>query len=262
VTRVLVFLLLVACRAPRPPLVPSEDSRIARVEENLQPPVVIEGRAAGRPLPERMAHHGVGGVSLAVLEEGRMIWARAYGALGEKTALPTAGLGVDVPPRATPAEIAAALASLPRDAAPFRRDTSRSTVFFHPERGHGAVIMTDTDGAPPLIAEILRAIADEYGWPGFPAPAVKKTIELPPERLLEYAGDYEVGGVTIEILLDHDRLTIVTPDGATAELHPEGPDRFFLLARDSTIRFARDDAGNVIGLTAYIDGREIRAARK
>jgi len=262
--RRLLLVALVAC-ATRPPLVPSEDSRIARIEENLTPPVVIEGRGAGRPLPERMAHHGVAGVSLAVLDEGRPVWARAYGSLSETAPLPTAGLGLDLPPQATPTEIAAALAKLPRTGAQMRRETRRGLVIFDPARGQGAVVLTDaeTDGAAPLVAEILRAIAAEYGWPGYPGPTVKKTITVPAERLADYSGTYQLGGgVTVDIAVTGERLTIATPDGAVAELYPEAPDRFFLLERDAVVQFVRDPAGNVTALTAYIEGRQIQAPRR
>jgi hypothetical protein len=257
-----LLLFVAACAAPRP-MVPSEDSRIARVEENLTPPVVIEGRGAGRPLPERMAHHGVGGVSLAVLEQGRLIWARAYGALAVSSPLPTEGLGLDVPARATAAEIAGALAKLPRGGAQLRRQNARGAVVFDPRRGQGAVVMTDTDRAAPLVGEILRCVAAEYRWPGYPGPTVKRTLDVPAERLAEYSGTYRIeGGVSVEIAVAGERLTIATTDGAVAELYPEARDRFFLLDREARVTFERDAAGNVTALTAYIDGRQIRAPRR
>ncbi len=54
------------------------DPRIAQVESALWPAVVTE---ATRPwtMAERMQHHGVPGVSIAVVEGGRLVWAHAWG---------------------------------------------------------------------------------------------------------------------------------------------------------------------------------------
>ena len=58
----------------------SVDARIARVESGLSRPVVIKGSGSGRmDLRERMAFHKVPAVSIALIENGRIEWARAYG---------------------------------------------------------------------------------------------------------------------------------------------------------------------------------------
>jgi CubicO group peptidase (beta-lactamase class C family) len=53
--------------------------RIQRVENGLLPPVLIKGRPAGMKLSERMAHHKVPGLSIALINEGKIEWARGYG---------------------------------------------------------------------------------------------------------------------------------------------------------------------------------------
>lgn len=58
----------------------SVDARIARVESGLSLPVVIKGSGGGKmDLRERMAFHKVPAVSIALIENGRVEWARAYG---------------------------------------------------------------------------------------------------------------------------------------------------------------------------------------
>jgi CubicO group peptidase (beta-lactamase class C family) len=54
--------------------------RIARVEGGLLPAIVFKGEA-GRPVSilPRMRHHKVPGLSIAVIEDGRVQWARGYG---------------------------------------------------------------------------------------------------------------------------------------------------------------------------------------
>jgi len=61
--------------------VPADQAaRVARIERSLAPAVAV----AGRPVPlatieERMARYGVPGVSIAVLDSGRILWAKGYG---------------------------------------------------------------------------------------------------------------------------------------------------------------------------------------
>lgn len=55
-------------------------SRIARVEAGLLPRVVLETAVSPeRKLAERMAHYAVPGVSIAVIDGGKVAWVRHYG---------------------------------------------------------------------------------------------------------------------------------------------------------------------------------------
>ena len=61
---------------------PALAARIARVENGLTPPVVVAGRQdQGAPIVERMRATGVPAVSIAVINDGRIEWARAFGVL-------------------------------------------------------------------------------------------------------------------------------------------------------------------------------------
>ena len=54
--------------------------RIARVESSLLPPVLIQGKPAPTmTLVERMSHYNIPGVSIAVINNGEIEWARGYG---------------------------------------------------------------------------------------------------------------------------------------------------------------------------------------
>lgn len=55
-------------------------SRIEQVEHGLQLATLIEGQA-GLALADRMAHHHVPGVSLAVIDEAKVQWVRHYGVM-------------------------------------------------------------------------------------------------------------------------------------------------------------------------------------
>lgn len=61
------------------------DERIARVEQGLLPRAVLKGETGRRAsIAERMAYHGVPGMSMAVIEDGQLAWARAYGVRGRE----------------------------------------------------------------------------------------------------------------------------------------------------------------------------------
>jgi|KBSMisStandDraft_5_1062788.scaffolds.fasta_scaffold100545_2 CubicO group peptidase (beta-lactamase class C family) len=55
------------------------DARIKSVENGILPIMRIAGRDERWPLVERMAHYDVPGVSIAVMQDGAIAWARGYG---------------------------------------------------------------------------------------------------------------------------------------------------------------------------------------
>jgi CubicO group peptidase (beta-lactamase class C family) len=68
----------VTAQPPRDSLAPA--ARAARIEADLRPPALIRGRPIERvALADRMKALNVPAVSIAVVEEGRLAWARAYG---------------------------------------------------------------------------------------------------------------------------------------------------------------------------------------
>jgi CubicO group peptidase (beta-lactamase class C family) len=62
--------------------------RIAEVESALLPPVTIAGRTAGMGISSRMEFYRVPGVSVAVINNGVLEWARAYGVKDVSTSEP------------------------------------------------------------------------------------------------------------------------------------------------------------------------------
>jgi len=57
---------------------PGDDARINAVENGLRPPVLIEGDHTWS-LADRMKHYGVNGVSIAVIRDSKVEWAKGYG---------------------------------------------------------------------------------------------------------------------------------------------------------------------------------------
>lgn len=76
-------LLLVAGTAPAQP----RDPRIPQVEQGLLPPVLTE-RTRPMALADRMRHYGVPGLSVAVVDRGRLAWAAAWGEAERGQAVP------------------------------------------------------------------------------------------------------------------------------------------------------------------------------
>ena len=66
--------------AGQPPVAPAPDARIARIESGLLPGIVIAGQpSAPMRLSERMTFYKTPGVSVAVINDGAIVWARGYG---------------------------------------------------------------------------------------------------------------------------------------------------------------------------------------
>jgi CubicO group peptidase (beta-lactamase class C family)/pimeloyl-ACP methyl ester carboxylesterase len=78
VRRIALVLLIIPLFA-RPLQAQNEtEARIRRVENGLMPPVQVKGDAAWN-IRERMEHYKVPGVSVAVIENFRVVWAKGYG---------------------------------------------------------------------------------------------------------------------------------------------------------------------------------------
>lgn len=59
---------------------PTPTARIETALQSLRPTIVVAGEPRLRlSLAQRMAHHRVPGVSVAVVEDGRIVWARGFG---------------------------------------------------------------------------------------------------------------------------------------------------------------------------------------
>ncbi len=78
----LLTLALLAAAAPASAQDAALDARIRRVENGLLPAVVVAGQAdQGASITERMRALNTPAVSIAVIHDGRIEWARAYGTL-------------------------------------------------------------------------------------------------------------------------------------------------------------------------------------
>src|SRR5262249_12978583 len=133
-------------------------------------------------------------------------------------------------------------------------------------RGQGAVVMTNGIGGGTLIGEILRGIANVYGWPDY-LPTAKQVVTLTEAQRSPLVGRYALDiapDVFVEISTSGDSLivTVVQPGGAQRSLLlAESPARLF--GRDSGIELTFDpDADGRLGHMVIHQGdEEYRATR-
>jgi len=81
-----ISLVTVACATVSQ--TPPEPDSIARVENGLLPSTIIKGENASMKLADRMAFYNVPGVSIAVINNGKLEWAKGYGVLEAGTTRP------------------------------------------------------------------------------------------------------------------------------------------------------------------------------
>ena len=78
------------------PALPAEDPRVAQVENGLRPAVLIEGDKTWS-LAERMKHFGINGVSIAVIRDSKIEWAKGYGLADVEAKQPVTPATLHVP---------------------------------------------------------------------------------------------------------------------------------------------------------------------
>ena len=82
-----------------------------------------------------------------------------------------------------------------------------SQLVMYPELGVGAAVMTNGDGGPMLISEVLRSLAAEYGWPDYGAERVT-ALTLDAKTVAGLVGAYMVQGLEAKVEQDSGRLML------------------------------------------------------
>jgi CubicO group peptidase (beta-lactamase class C family) len=118
--------------------------------------------------------------------------------------------------------------------------------------GRGAVVMTNGAAGVDLAYEVLRAVAREYGWPGF-RQRTRPLVAAAPDTLRQLAGRYRlaVGADTslIAVRAEGGRLAAALP-GMRASLAflPTTDGRFFSTDSGVELAFVRGADGAVAAL--------------
>jgi CubicO group peptidase (beta-lactamase class C family) len=135
--------------------------------------------------------------------------------------------------------------------------------------GKGVVVMTNGENGGELGMEILRAVAREYGLPGFAA-RERDAVRLDAAALAAYAGGYASvpdgndPPVPVEVEADGDvlRITVARVGWNRRPLRASAPDTFFFLDNPGEIVFTRDASGAVTGATIVRQGQRIPIVRR
>jgi CubicO group peptidase (beta-lactamase class C family) len=113
----------------------------------------------------------------------------------------------------------------------------------------GAVVMTNSDQGQPVVMEIVRAIAREYGWPLF-QPRVMQVAAVDEARITELVGGYEAQlrdqKIAVGVEAQEGALRVLLPIwNGPRTLHPGSEGRWFFVESSAEMEFVRDGAGRV-----------------
>ena len=134
------------------------------------------------------------------------------------------------------------------------------------ESGQGAVVMTNGEHGAELSREILRGIANEYGWPDY-LPRPRRVVALATSALAPLVGRYVLdiaSSVSVEIAAHDDSLfaTVSQPSGTErGRLLAESPSRFFDRESGLELEFIPNGGGRARGIMLRQGGEEYRATR-
>ncbi|HET9920392.1 MAG TPA: serine hydrolase [Ktedonobacteraceae bacterium] len=128
------------------------------------------------------------------------------------------------------------------------------------EHGMGAVVLTNSDDGDAVLSDLFRAIAQEYAWPDYQPQRVP--VMMSPDSLHIYTGEYESRrGFVLLISQRDDRLFLEAKGQSPIELRPSSENTFFAQALDSEISFAKNEAGEVTGLSLKQEEQQMGAKK-
>jgi CubicO group peptidase (beta-lactamase class C family) len=124
----------------------------------------------------------------------------------------------------------------------------RCTFVYYPERGEGAVIMTNSDQGATLTTQLMHALAREFDWDGYGTSTIRP-IQVPPAELQQYAGTYPVPDMPMEVVIAVRSGTVLMNfNNNHQEIVPVGKDEFESV-EGGRMRFVRDASGRVAALS-------------
>ena len=131
----------------------------------------------------------------------------------------------------------------------------KAQLWAYTRTGQGAVILTNGDYGATLIAELMRAIATEYGWEDW-RPIERAAVPADTALFDRYVGSYAVSNVVLRVERRGDKLMLAGPPlgPEPVELIPAGDADFFVREKDATLHFDVEADGRVDTLT-FVDGR-------
>ena len=135
-----------------------------------------------------------------------------------------------------------------------------ANMTFYKDGMLGAVVMLNSNEGFPLMAEIERAIAREYGWPGYfpddkPRAVAAATLE-------KYVGSYmTTTKLPIAVTRADGALLLKFSDQPPIKLIAESDTKFSATVVNAKVTFEKDDKGEVKGLSLEQDEKPMTAER-
>jgi CubicO group peptidase (beta-lactamase class C family) len=124
--------------------------------------------------------------------------------------------------------------------------------------GRGVVVMTSGDNGGALQGEIVRTLAQLYGWPDF-APVERVPAAVKPEGLDRFAGAWILNdGQPLVVRSRGDRLLVQFPRQPVEEMFPSSDREFFSKKADIVTSFSVA-ADGVVTLAKFRNGGFERA---
>lgn len=123
------------------------------------------------------------------------------------------------------------------------------------EIGMGCAIMVNSNQGNALAGEIERAVATEYGWPGyFTAPT---TMSLSAEQLATYVGVYKMDdAMPFTVTQAADQLLLQPPAQPALPLQPMAESKFAVRVLNAEVSFAKHEADDVMIMTLHQGGQQ------
>jgi|GEM_PF-116397 len=130
--------------------------------------------------------------------------------------------------------------------------------------GKGVVILANSDANSEIFGEVIKAVADAFGWHGFAKPerpSEKVVFILSDSVMNRLEGTYRQNNSVIVVQRKRNTLWFKTQEKSW-EMHFTSDTSFFNLESNSEKRFYRDIQGRIAGITYKNEiGTQIRAIK-
>jgi len=137
-----------------------------------------------------------------------------------------------------------------------------SLIVGYEKNGEGAAVMTNARGGGRLADEVIRSIAEVYGWADF-RPVVRTEVKVDPAVLARYVGKYDVApNAAFTFTLEGGQLMGQPPRGPKMPLFAESDTKFFLKVADVEIEFFSDATGKMTHIVLHQGGQDTKATKE
>ena len=128
---------------------------------------------------------------------------------------------------------------------------------FYREGGQGAVVMINSNQGHALVPEIMRAIADTYGWPNY-VEGQPAAASVGRDVLAAYVGTYQLRPEFACVVEERTgELWLRATGQAPLRLTPKSETEFVTSVLNTEVAFERSAEGRVTGLALRQEGTQL-----